>query len=99
MKLPDHAETERLHMLIEECSEVIKAATKILRHGWKSYNPDLPPEDRTTNREDLERELLDVKAVVWGMQQAGELDSEPGYSMLEETWAKKLRYTHMQSAA
>jgi len=95
---PTAAEAERLQMLAEECSEVIKAVTKILRHGYGSYNPTLPEERQTLNREDLERELLDVKAVVWAMQNGGELNGEPGYSMLEETWAKKLRYTHFQGA-
>lgn len=33
------AQEERLHYLIEECSEVIKACTKTLRHGYQSYNP------------------------------------------------------------
>lgn len=96
IKPPSEAEAERLEMLIEECSEVIKASTKILRHGFGSYNPTLPEERQTLNRDDLERELLDLKSVVWAMQQGGELDGEPGYSMLEETWAKKLRYTHHQ---
>lgn len=93
---PSDAEAERLQMLAEECAEVIQAVNKILRHGFGSYNPTLPIERQTTNKDDLERELLDVKAVVWAMQNGGELDGEPGYSMLEETWAKKLRYTHHQ---
>jgi NTP pyrophosphatase (non-canonical NTP hydrolase) len=48
-------EAERLAYLIEECGEVIQAATKVLRHGFGSrhpYNMDGP-----TNRQNLETEL------------------------------------------
>ena len=33
------AQAERLAYLLEECAEVIKAGTKILRHGYASYDP------------------------------------------------------------
>lgn len=46
---------ERLALLIEECAEVQQAATKILRHGFESINPDDP--DKTTNRWALEKEI------------------------------------------
>lgn len=58
------AEAERLAVLAEECAEVIKAISKILRHGYESVNPhaldsgDRPPE---TNRSALERELGDAR--------------------------------------
>jgi len=48
------AQIERLHRLIEECAEVIHAATKTLRHGYESYNPFDDPKE--TNRQYLERE-------------------------------------------
>lgn len=51
------AESERLALLIEECGEVIQAASKILRHGYHSYDPTVAPEDRVTNLEQLEKEI------------------------------------------
>ena len=48
----------------EECSEVIMAITKIQRFGLYSYNPNLPPELRKTNKEDLLNELDDMKHAI-----------------------------------
>lgn len=53
------AEAERLTLLIEECSEVIQAATKILRYGYQSHHPT----GEYDNREQLEIELGDVMAI------------------------------------
>lgn len=50
------AEIERLALLIEECGEVIQAATKVLRHGWDSYDPTRRGE-RPTNQEALAKEM------------------------------------------
>lgn len=55
------AERERLEMLAEEASEVVKACTKILRHGYSSHNPDL--RNHVSNKEDLEHELMDLWCV------------------------------------
>jgi NTP pyrophosphatase (non-canonical NTP hydrolase) len=49
------SEQERLQILIEECGEVIQAASKVLRHGYESTNPTI--EGSLTNREFLEKEL------------------------------------------
>lgn len=49
------AAEERLALFIEECGEAIQAATKILRHGFESTNPD--DQVRATNREQLEHEF------------------------------------------
>lgn len=49
------AEIERLALLIEECSEVIKVCTKVLRHGWQ------PAGEPYDNRAALEQELGDVR--------------------------------------
>lgn len=48
------AEAERLALLIEECSEVQRAATKILRHGYASRN----------NRIELMVEIGDLQHVL-----------------------------------
>lgn len=65
------AEQERLTWLIEECSEVIKAGTKILRHGYRSYNPDKPAYG--DNRRDLEMEIGDVLSAVGLMLNAEDI--------------------------
>lgn len=65
-------EDERLAWLIEECSEVIKAATKILRHGYESYNPDDP--NHPGNRKELEIELIDLFSSVGLMINNGDID-------------------------
>lgn len=53
-------EAELIAYIIEECSEVTKAGTKILRHGKWSYDPTLPEEQRTANVIDFQNEVLDV---------------------------------------
>ena len=58
---PTEREAERLHLLIEECGEVIQAATKILRHGYTNFHPDFPD---TTNKTNLEREIGDLNFVI-----------------------------------
>jgi NTP pyrophosphatase (non-canonical NTP hydrolase) len=50
---------EILTLLVEECAEVIQAATKILRHGYDSYHPSGRYDNRTT----LEQELGDLTGV------------------------------------
>ena len=47
------AEVERLALVIEECGEVIQAASKVLRHGYDLGHP----EQATSNREDLAVEI------------------------------------------
>lgn len=56
------AEMERLHLLQEECAEVIQAASKILRHGECSCNP--LEIDGSTNRQNLEKEIGDVLSAI-----------------------------------
>jgi NTP pyrophosphatase (non-canonical NTP hydrolase) len=56
------SEQERLELLIEECSEVIQAASKVLRHGYESANPLI--DDSPTNRENLNKELGHVQLIV-----------------------------------
>lgn len=58
------AEAERLAILIEECGETIQAASKVLRHGWESYDPTLPEGERVTNRMHLSKEIGHIYAAV-----------------------------------
>lgn len=89
------AEAERLEMLIEECSEVIKEASKVLRHGWDSYHPDDPR--KTPNSFRLQRELTDVDAVRWGMALNGDpVGDHPASRDINDGWTHKHEWTHHQ---
>lgn len=48
-------EMEQLFCLQEELGEIIQAIGKILRHGYEEYSPY--DETKTTNRQNLEREI------------------------------------------
>jgi NTP pyrophosphatase (non-canonical NTP hydrolase) len=98
-KLTD-AEAERLAMLIEECGEVIQAATKVLRHGYESFHPDelqgiTMRHDAQNNRDRLTAEMCDLFAVYdlmdgdFGLIDAADRD---------EAFARKLAYSHHQEA-
>ncbi|HEX9429611.1 MAG TPA: hypothetical protein VF944_04470 [Candidatus Bathyarchaeia archaeon] len=89
-------ERERLEMLIEEAAEVVQAATKVLRHGYSSYNPNLPEETRGTNRSDLIREFNDLLAIAGEMDRCGDIFIDNGYGELDRIFRKKLQYTHHQ---
>lgn len=67
------AEAERLAVLAEECAEVAQAAMKILRHGYESVDPTIPPQNQETNRTALERELADVFHHVNHMSARGDI--------------------------
>ena len=90
------AEEERLEMLAEECGETIQIICKILRHGYTSHHPaDL---SRTTNWVLLKKELNDIKAVMYGMTEAGEYyRSDFSRDISKEIWAKKQKWTHYQN--
>lgn len=69
------AEAERLALLIEECGEVITAATKILRHGYESFNPLEPGRGRLSNREALEKEIGHVDHAIHLMLTGGDINA------------------------
>jgi NTP pyrophosphatase (non-canonical NTP hydrolase) len=52
-------EREMLVKLMEECAELSQATSKILRHGWDSWNPDRP--EAGWNSEQILEEIADVQ--------------------------------------
>ena len=89
------AERERLAMLAEEAGEIVQMVGKILRHGYDSYHPN--DEKKTPNCWLLQDELNDLAAVVYGMQEAGDISvMTMDESRRESDWQKKLKWTYHQ---
>ena len=63
---PTPYERELLEILIEECSEVQKRATKMLRFGVNEVQPG----QEYSNRERLSLEVGDVMEVLWQCRNA-----------------------------
>lgn len=86
------AETERLAMLAEECSEVIQMVGKILRHGYGSHHPNDPG---INNRRMLHSEITDLFAVVTMMADARDIHRvDP--SEVSAAARRKLEWAHHQ---
>jgi NTP pyrophosphatase (non-canonical NTP hydrolase) len=86
-------EVERLTLLIEECSEVAQAVTKIIRYGYQVSHPS----GEYNNRDQLERELGDVMGIIRLLTENGDVD----YTRVAKYSVEKmrrlpewLRYTH-----
>lgn len=88
------AEIERLALLSEEMGEAIQAIGKILRHGYKSYNPFIP--NGRNNREDLEKELGDVQAAIELMTKNGDVRSQAISDFSATKQLTVIRYLHHQ---
>lgn len=67
----DNLQQERLVILMEEASEVIKDVCKVLRFGFDDKNPLL--EGAITNREHIEREIGDFNNAVRMLVAAGDI--------------------------
>lgn len=55
---------QKLGYLVEECGEVMAGVGKTLRWGIDSSNPELPKEERETNRAWILRELVDLEGAI-----------------------------------
>ena len=86
------AQRERLEMLAEEAGEVVQACTKILRHGYNSYNPVT---NGPSNRFQLMKELLDVFTICERMIDYGDI-VQINFNSSPWIWDKKLKYTYHQ---
>lgn len=85
------AEIERLVLLIEECTEVIQAATKTLRWGYDDTHPGTGEK----NRDMVMRELRDLMTIRLIMERAGDLPEST--EATQEKMVKLRRYTLHQS--
>jgi NTP pyrophosphatase (non-canonical NTP hydrolase) len=57
-------ELQKLGYLVEECGEVMAAVGKTIRWGLDSSNPELPEQERETNKDWIIRELSDLKDAI-----------------------------------
>lgn len=94
-KLTD-AQDERLSMLAEEAAEIIKCCTKIQRHGYESYNPDVSTDKRLSNRLHLQKELAELIGVMDQMCAEDDISGSSIDVLSRQAWQKKLKYTHHQ---
>ena len=86
------AETERLALLAEECSEVVQVIGKVLRHGYESTHPF----GHETNRELLDKELGHIEYARVLMVNNNDIDTENQEAAFEEK-AKTIKpYLHHQ---
>lgn len=88
------AEAERLACLAEELGEAIQVIGKILRHGYDDWSPY--DETRTTNRQNLERELGDISAVCQRMDEEADIDPIRVKVAHHHKMAKLPKWTHHQ---
>lgn len=87
------AQEERLDYLIEEASEVIKAASKIKRHGYESgWNG-------SNNRDDLHTELADFIFAVHLLNWSKDIDREYVDKIFYEKAQKPPEFLHFQKKA
>lgn len=85
---------ERLEMLAEEAGEIVQAVTKILRHGYDSYNPNDPL--KITNKDNLELELADLLSISRRMIYEGDIEGDYEYLSTYDIWNSKTKFTHHQ---
>jgi NTP pyrophosphatase (non-canonical NTP hydrolase) len=55
---------QKLGYLVEECGEVLAAIGKAQRWGLENFNPEIPVEQRETNRYWILRELADLDVAI-----------------------------------
>lgn len=87
-------EAELLACLAEEAAEVIQVVGKILRHGYESTYPECG----TSNRDMLERELGDFRAITSMMVHRGHLCGAQIISAKEAKKKRVQKYLHHQNA-
>lgn len=89
------AETERLAILAEECSEVIQMVGKILRHGYMSYHPD-DKNAEWSNRRLLEKEIGHVQYIISTMVRNNDVNATSVNSFTKDKQLDIWQYLHHQ---
>lgn len=88
------AQEERMDLLIEEASEIIKEACKIKRFGFNSSAN--PFDEYPTNKEKLEIEIGGFAAVLQLAFNAGDLDPDASEAAMEKKQESGWKYTKYQ---
>ena len=90
------AETEALEILTEECSEVIKSAMKMLRHGKQPVDNSVEPPVAYDNKADLLGEIQDVLASIYICRHVGLVETVGIINdrALRERLRRRLPYLH-----
>lgn len=86
------AQLERLAILSEELGEAIQVIGKIIRHGYKSFNPYKP--EIGDNRKQLTVELADVQQAINMLTSSKDIDRKLLGSILINLGTK--RFLHHQ---
>jgi len=89
------AQLERLAILSEELGEAQQAIGKIIRHGYHSWDPTVVGSG--TNRDDLEKELGDVRYAIGLLCAAGDVEHGNILKRRDEKGDKILPYLHHQT--
>lgn len=83
---------QALAHLVEEMGEVLAAAGKTQRWGPRSYNPELPEEERETNLTWLLREIADLERAILAfhdqLNRTKHADWIPGEPPFDDTGAR-----------
>ncbi len=87
-------EAERLAFLAEEMGEALQAVGKILRHGYESQDPTMPP--GLTNRQQLEQELGDVRCAMIMLCDVEDLSKDSIHDRAKAKMEIVLRWMHHQ---
>lgn len=86
------AQEERLYLVVEECGEVVQAATKILRHGYESYHPDTG----VSNRSHFQKELGDLLECIDMMKRAFDVNMQAVFVAGDEKRIRLPQWLHHQ---
>ena len=89
-------EEERLVMLIEDAGEVIRAASKVLRHGKVATDHVPAYPTRHYNSRDLAHRVGQFIGTADQMAKLGDVSGEIVQHSAERAWAAKQPYTHQQ---
>lgn len=88
------AQEERMDLLIEEASEIIKEVCKIKRFGFDSSA--YPFDGNQTNKKNLETEIGGFAAVLQLAFNAGDLDPNASEAAMEKKQESGWKYTKYQ---